>query len=44
MAGIIKVATKVWRAITPDYLENLYKSMPRRMAAVIATGGCRTKY
>ena len=43
-AGIIKVAKKVWRAITTEYLENLYKSMPRRMAAVIAAGGRHTKY
>ena len=35
---------KVWRAVPPEYLENLYKSMPRRMAAVIAAGGRHTKY
>ena len=39
MAGIIKVAKKVWRAITPECLENLYESMSRRMAAVVAAGG-----
>ena len=44
MAGIIKVAKKVWRAITTEYLENLYESMPRRMAAVKAAGGRLTKY
>ena len=44
MAGIIKVAKKVWRAITPEYLENLYESMLRRMAAVIAAGVRHTKY
>ena len=43
MAGIIEVA-KVWRAITPEYLENLYEIMPRRMAAVKAAGGRLTKY
>ena len=43
-AGIIKVAKKVWRAITPEYLKNLYKSMTRRTAAVIAAGGRHTKY
>ena len=43
MAGIIEVA-KVWRAITPEYLENLYEIMPRRMAAVVAAGGRHTKY
>ena len=44
MAGIIKVAKKVWRTFTTEYLEDLYESMPRRMAAVIAAGGCHTKY
>ena len=44
MAGIIKVTKMVWRAITPEYLKNLYESMPRRMAAVIAAGGLHTKY
>ena len=44
LAGIIKVAKKVQRAITPEYLENLYESMLRRMAAVIAAGVRRTKY
>ncbi len=44
MAGILKVAKKVWRAITPEYPENLYKSMPKRIVVVIAAGGCHTKY
>ena len=44
MAGIIKVAKKVWRTFTTEYLEDLYESMPRRMAAVIAAGGRHTKY
>ena len=35
---------KVWRAITPGNLHSLYKSMPRRMAAVIAEGEGHTKY
>ena len=39
-----KVAMKVWNAITSDYLEKLYESMPQRMAAVIAAGGGHTKY
>ena len=42
--GIKKVARKVWRAITPEYLNSLYESMPRRMAAVIAAEGGHTKY
>ena len=44
MSGIIKVAKKVWRAITTEYLKNLYESMPRRMAAVKGAGGRHTKY
>ena len=43
-AGLIKVAKKDWRTITTEYLKNLYESMPRRMAAVIAAGGRHTKY
>ena len=39
-----KLAIKVWRTITPEYLERLYQSMPRRMAAVIAAHGGHTKY
>ena len=39
-----KVARKVWRAITPEYLSSLYESMPRRTAAVIAAEGGHTKY
>ena len=35
MAGL----RKVWNHITPEYLEGLYESMPRRMQAVIAAGG-----
>ena len=42
--GIKKVARKVWRAITPEYFNSLYESVPRRMAAVIAAGGSHTKY
>ena len=39
-----KVVMKVWNAITSDYLEKLYESMPQQMAAVIAAGGGHTKY
>ena len=35
---------KVWRAITLENLISLYKSMPRRMAAVIGEGKSHTKY
>ena len=34
---------KVWRAITLENLISLYKSMPRRMAAVIGEGEGHTK-
>ena len=39
-----KIARKVWREVTPEYLERLYESMPRRMQAVIAAQGGYTKY
>ena len=42
--GIKKIARKVWKAVTPEYLRQLYESMPRRMAAVIASQGGHTKY
>ena len=42
--GIKKVARKVWRAITPEYLNSLYESIPRRIAAVIAAEGGHTNY
>ena len=39
-----KWAQKVWKKITPAYLEKLYESLPRRMVAVVAQGGGHTKY
>ena len=39
-----KVACKIWRQITLEYLEKLYESMPRCMAAVIEAHGGHTKY
>ena len=39
-----KIAQKVWNNITPDYLQSLYKSMPRRIQAVVDTKGGHTKY
>ena len=42
--GIKKIAQKVWRQVTPTYLEMLYESMPRRMQAVIEAQGGHTKY
>ena len=42
--GIKKIAKRLWRVITPDYLRNLYKSVPRRMATVIASEVHHDKY
>ena len=42
--GLKKIARKVWRGITQDYLENLYQSMPQRMQTVIQAQGGHTKY
>ena len=42
--GLKKIVRRVWNAITPEYLEKLYESLPRRMAAVIASKGAHTKY
>ena len=42
--GLKKIARRVWNAITPEYLEKLYESLPRRMAVVIASKGAHTKY
>ena len=43
MAGLRKIAMKVWYCIISEYLDSLYKSMPRQMLAVIAAGE-DTKY
>ena len=42
--GHKKIACKVWKGITPDYLNNLYKAMPRHMQAVIDAKGGHIKY
>ena len=40
IAGLKRIAQKVWDNITPAYHQSLYKSMPRRMQAVVdAQGG-----
>ena len=31
MAGLKRIARQVWKAVTPQYLEKLYESMPGRM-------------
>ena len=44
MAGLRKIAIRVWNRITLEYLEGLYKSMLRRIHAITAVGGGCTKY
>ena len=39
-----KIARKEQRGVTPEYLDNLYQSMPQKMQAVIAAKGGQTKY
>ena len=38
------ICKQVWQDLKPDYLANLYASMPRRMALCIEAGGGSTKY
>ena len=35
---------EVWQQIASDYLQKLYQSMPKRLAAFQAMPGCPTKY
>ena len=44
IVGQKKMARKVWRHVSAEYLEKLYESFSRRMEAVIAAGGGHTKY
>ena len=44
IAGLKRIAKKVWDNITPEYLQSLYESMPRRMQAVVNAQGGHTKY
>ena len=39
-----RIARKVWKGILSEYLNKIYKSMPRRMQAVIDAEGSHTKY
>ena len=39
IAGLKRIALKVWKNITPAYLRSLYESMPRRMKAVVDANG-----
>ena len=43
VAGLKKIAGKVWQQVTSAYLEKLYKLL-LRMEAVIAASGGHTKY
>jgi len=38
------MARMVWKPISQEYLEKLYKSLPQQMAAVIQSKGAHTKY
>ena len=38
-----KIISKFGKGITPEYLQILYKSIPRHMKAVIAAEGGHTK-
>ena len=44
MAGLKKIALKVWKNLKPDYVERLCVSLPKRMEAVILVGRGHTKY
>ena len=44
IAGLKRIAQKVWNNITLAYLQSLYESMPRRMQAVVDAQGGHTKY
>ena len=35
---------QIWKAFTPEYLEQLYKSHPKQMAALIQSKGAYTNY
>ncbi len=44
MRDLFERIEKEWELISSDYIETLYDSMPRRMAAVIKAKGMWTKY
>ena len=44
MAGLKKIAQKVWKNLKLDYVERLYASHPKRMEAVVLAGGGHTNY
>ena len=41
---IKKTTQKIWRQVTPEYLESLYQSMPRHMQAVVDAQRGHTRY
>ena len=42
--GLKKIARRVWRGLTREYLQSLYESMPGRMQAVVDAAGGHTKH
>ena len=42
--GLKKIACRVWRQVTREYIHTLYESMPRQMAAVSQARGGHTRY
>ena len=42
--GLKKIATKLWRAITPKNLQQLYRSMPWQTHTIIDAGGAHASY
>ena len=44
IGGLKRMALKVWRQITPEYLNSLNESMPQIMAAIIEVRGYQTTY
>ena len=42
--GHKKIARKVWKGITAEYLNNLYEAMPRHMQTVIDVKGGHIKH
>ena len=42
--GLKKITQNFWKNIMSEYLNNLYKSMPQRIQAIIDAKGGHTKY
>ena len=43
-ADLVSAVTKIWQAISSQYISNLYRSIPRRLRHVIKAKGHATKY